>query len=110
MIRQKNTQILGMSLERILTKIIKASLRASPSEVAFGHPRSHLIEDATRIGVKALALQLIDGPGEYRLNGAGLKLYMHPDRLSIGGDQEENYPDTVPKLKEILKHAHFSSQ
>ena len=89
-------------LRYALIDMIRVSLKASPKEVAFGHPCSHLIDDAVRIGIDALTAQLIDGPGEYRLNGAGLKLYVGRDGAIVSGDQYDRYPDTAPKLNAIL--------
>lgn len=90
------------------------SLRASAEEVRFGHPCGRLIMDALRGGGDALAehmLTMRGMEGEYRLNGAGLKLWWHWESgkgetghlaLSVGGDQESCYPKTAPELKKLI--------
>jgi len=92
-------------LAMAIRDMIRVSLKATPKEVTFGHPCSHLIEEAARVSILPLATRLVEDPSgsEFRLNGAGLKMYIHKNYIGIGGDQETNYPDTVPKLKEVLE-------
>lgn len=90
-------------LEYALLEMIETSLKADAQEVAFGHPCSALIARAAVIGVEELAAQLIRNSSEYRLNGAGLKLYVHRGYVSIGGDQEGYYVGTVTRMNNILR-------
>ena len=97
-------------LTSAIIEIVKASLKASPEEVAFGHPCSTLIARAATVGAKEVAIRILSRTSEYPLNGAGLKLYtrVHDEdrdmfQIRVGGDQFKNYPQTGPIIKEILE-------
>jgi len=93
------------ALRYALIDIIRASLKATPEEVIFGHPCSQLIDEAVELGIDRLAEKLLSGHStEFRLNGAGLKLYVSTWKgCSVSGDQYGSYPSTGPKLNKILK-------
>ena len=103
--KERYREVLGYALR----DMIRVSLRATPKEVTFGHPCSQLIADACRIGVYKHAEYLVDkNVSEYRLNGAGLKMYQEwnaPNdyHVVISGDQLDYYPDTVHKLQAVLE-------
>ena len=94
-----------------LEELVKTSLRATPDEIAFGPPCDHLVERAMRGGSLALAKRLVECQSEFRLNGAGLKLYVSVDqgkiRARVGGDQFDQYPATGPVLNGILAEKGF---
>jgi hypothetical protein len=98
-------------LASLLRDIVRVSLKASPEEVEFGHPCSGLIDWTMSSGIKAIAENLVDKPGEYRLNGAGLKLYTSISRgklsVVISGDQFSKYPKTGSAIKELIKERGF---
>ena len=93
---------LKRKLRRALLDMIKVSLKASPKEVAFGHPCSHLIEVVTNGGVDKFIERMYF---EFRLNGAGLKLSIGDRGANVSGDQYNDYPVTAPKLNDILIRA-----
>lgn len=101
---------------------INVGLHATPEEVAFGHPVSHLINEAVEKGLDALVEKLLTAfgdQGEYALNGSGLKLLWGgslkgPGRdithlhLAIYCDHGDGaYPVTVTALKAVIKEHHW---
>jgi hypothetical protein len=93
---------------------ISIGLHAPANEVKYGHPVSQLIKDAAENSVDGLAEHLLRyEQGEYRLNGAGLKVFWRWERqselkpgrlcLSVLSDHGHVYDDTVNKLKELIK-------
>ncbi|MDP2951189.1 MAG: hypothetical protein Q8N55_02275 [bacterium] len=101
----KKEQVIG-NLAIALEYVVMVSLKASPQEVAFGHPCSGLIDCAMTGGIKGIAENLVEKPGEFRLNGAGLKLYVSYNgklKAKVGGDQYNEYPQTGPALNAILE-------
>ena len=100
-----------VSIICMLCEMVRASLQASQEEVHFGHPCSNLIY--RMINRKDFLVDSIEAsiPGEFPLNGAGLKLFWSTFdgnlTFTVGGDQERFYPTTVPKLREIIKEHGF---
>lgn len=76
-----------------------------------GYPLSGLVNDD--LSKQRLIKRIVDttdsNSHEYRLNGAGLKLYWRIDhmydllKISIGGDQANDYPYFVPHVRNIIK-------
>jgi hypothetical protein len=96
------------NLWHLLRDIIMVSLKATPSEVAFGHPCSNLIDEVVTRGLGVVTDKLIESLPEgtsMRINGAGLKLYIRRDHISVGGDQASEYPDTVDAIKTAIRKA-----
>jgi len=77
-----------------------------------GYPLSRLVNSSMS---KSLLIRDIvsDDYGEYRLNGAGLKLYWRWDRdedtlkVRIGGDQSKQFPFFVAAVMRILDRGHI---
>lgn len=102
------------ALKEAIHEICMVSLKASEREVAFGHPCDRLIARVLRIGVDAFtkelllsAMDVVDSAREYRLNGAGLKLFVTVSSegnitARVGGDQLKDYPKTAPLIGKIL--------
>jgi len=77
-----------------------------------GYPLSGLIDDLTSGGNRLVKKIITDTSGEsheFRLNNAGLKLYWRLSRehdllkVSIGGDQANNYPRFVAAVRRIIE-------
>jgi hypothetical protein len=76
-----------------------------------GHACKGIIEDIMLCGIEQFTNRIMEGRGtEYRLNSAGLKLYIDVNkplnrvRVRIGGDQAGDYPKFVEAVKaEILR-------
>ena len=76
-----------------------------------GYPLSGLTNDdlKKRRLVKRIAGATDSDSHEFRLNGAGLKLYWRLDqehdllKISIGGDQAKDYPFFTAHVRNILK-------
>jgi len=74
------------------------------------NPCSHFIQDGMRIGgIEAWVKKIVgNSGGEYRLNGAGLKLYVTISHtgsqalVSIGGDQVDMYLDFVTAARDAI--------
>ena len=104
--KEKDAKQLGY----VLKEMAIVSLKASPEEVSFGHPCSHLINCGLTRGIASIAEDLVNRPGEFRLNGAGLKIYTSYSysesgsiRAKVCGDQYNRYPQTGPVLNKILQ-------
>lgn len=80
----------------------------------YGCPVSHLVHEVFRAGVPKLMDRLIEqltevnGSFEYRLNGAGLKLYGHLHRsglieCTVWGDQAESYSGYMVYLAKHIR-------
>ena len=95
------------NLASALRDMVRASLKASAEEIDFGHPLSGLIDWAMSNGIEAIAENLVEKLGEFRLNGAGLKIYTSFSagklRVVVSGDQFGKYSKTGPILNSILK-------
>jgi len=113
--------------KEVMTRFFKAAinigLQATPEEVAFSHPVSHLVNEAVEKGAEGLAEELLTsfgGQGEYALNGSGLKLLWGESLRGPGSDQihlrlaiycdhgDGVYPSTLPALKALIKERHWS--
>ncbi len=82
--------------------------------VGGGYPLSGLIDSLLTSDGGCLIDKMInndtDESHEFRLNDAGLKLYWRLDRkhgllkVSIGGDQANNYPKFVAAVRRLIEH------
>ena len=113
---------LSREFGRLILTMITVSLRADAEEVKFGHPCSHLIEEAATKGVDVLAAELLergDFAREFRLNGADLKvrwqwetrdgvtyLFVYIQNNHSAG----RYTTTVLKLEELITSMGFAKE
>ena len=83
-----------------------------PGRPGYGHPCSHLIADAITWQSHVICLTAkifaLGSHSEYRLNGAGLKLYYHRWQdghidMTVGGDQAADYPVFVRAANTYLR-------
>jgi hypothetical protein len=96
--------------------LVDESLRSQYcDEMRGGHACSGLIGDMALLGAEAWSNRVCRGTGtEYRLNKAGLKLYIDINtglkriRVRIGGDQEGYYPTFVEAAKAELQRRGLS--
>lgn len=104
-------------LVSFLVWLVRESIKSKyNSEMTGGHACAGLIEDIVLCGAEPFAKRVMEGGGtEYRLNGAGLKLYVDYNkglnrlRLSIGGDQRGDYPTLVEAVKADIKRRGLDS-
>lgn len=100
-------------LGQCLIDMMSTSLKATPDEVAYGHPCSELIATAMRLGADGFAERMLNGTfaREFRINGAGLKMAWSTDgneiHIVICGDVDR-YPVTVSRLRELLLKRGFA--
>lgn len=105
-------------LVSFLVWLVRESIKSEYAhEMTGGHACRGLIEDITLWGAEAFAKRVMEGGGtEYRLNSAGLKLYIDFNkglnrlRLTIGGDQKEYYPKFVEAVKADIKRRGLDSE
>src|SRR3989344_6279396 len=101
--RSENIHLIGQ-LAALLHDLIMAVLKIKSYEILGANPCAYLIEQSIVYSTRQVARLLVPGEltTEYRLNGAGYKLYIrkvlvgNEDTLqvTIGGDQAKDYPNT----------------
>jgi hypothetical protein len=87
--------------------LVNESIRSNyNSEMRGGHACKGIIEDIMLCGLEQFTNRIMEGRGtEYRLNSAGLKLYIDINkplnrvRVRIGGDQVGDYPMFAESVK-----------
>ena len=97
------TQPLGILIQALINMAVRAEYLGDNNS----NPCSCLIEDGMRIGgVEAWVKKIVNNSGgEYRLNGAGLKMYVTINHtgmramVNFGGDQAHMYPEFVQEAK-----------
>lgn len=85
-----------------------------------GYPLSGLVDSLLNVRHQNLVNRMVsDDTGEsheFRLNEAGLKMYWRLDRergllkVSIGGDQANNYPRFVAAVRRLIEHNTYLSE
>lgn len=106
-----NMETFRAALQVLLYKLSLLALREQyQGKSGYGCPMQAFIDNALLQGVDAYVAGILErGTIEYRLNGAGLKLYLtypengFPGEASIGGDQAEDYPEFVAEARRLLK-------
>ncbi len=104
---------------QLMNKFIEIGNQAPGNEIRFGHPCSWLMDRNKRGALPNAFGKYLNSDDyrvgqsfELRLNGAGLKLFANFEYqgwvFSIGGDQKEDYPVTVPLLREAIKQSPFA--
>lgn len=91
--------------------LVNESIKSTyASEMRSGHACKGIIEDALLWGIEAFTIRIMEGDGtEYRLNSAGLKLYIDINKplnrvkVHIGGDQKGDYPTFVESVAAEIK-------
>jgi hypothetical protein len=103
------------NLLHFFNEIVNLGIR-NPGRPGWGNPCSHLVESLILIQKKFISGIIEAKPNdsnEYRLNGAGLKMYWEnrqergSDHInfvcSIGGDQAKEYPAFVAAARKFIK-------
>lgn len=96
--------------------LMKQSLRSEyAKEMTGGHACNGLSEDLVLCGIQSFVERVSEGDGtEYRLNGAGLKLYIRTNkasnkvRVAIGGDQASYYPTFVDAVEHEIERRNLN--
>ncbi len=97
------------NLVNALPEMIALGQRCSQEEITFGPACSALINTATRIGLEATALQILQ-QRDFRLNGSGLRLGYNESEETLrvlDYDQYSHYPKTGPALNAVLQQYHL---
>jgi len=103
-------------LRWLFNELIKLSHRVDMMEEAIvggGYPLSGLVDSIINPFGRILVDNIVDSTDsnshEFRLNGAGFKLYWRLDqrhnllKISVGGDQAVNYPHFVAAMRQIIE-------
>jgi len=101
-------EVTAHELTFLFRDMIMRCLKPSVQELPRGHALSYLIEQVITKGMPKVVEEIMESiekghTVEKRLNGAGLKMYVDIEYIVISGDQEKDYPDTVEKLRSLIK-------
>lgn len=91
-------------------EVVQAAVNMEPNK--YGSPVSYLLENLILYQEDFLkrVLTVRGHSCEIRINGAGLKVYVNVElkRITIGGDQEDLYPEFVEKIRELIREHQFT--
>ena len=94
-----------LEIKKFLLDILQAPV--SEEEKRFGNPRSYLEEHLLEEDLSLVEIISIMNGREFRLNGAGLKMWLETDDSSnratiiVAGDQARYYRDFLSHLKKM---------
>lgn len=100
------------TLLQFFLEVVQAAVDMPPNR--YGSPVSHLLE--CLVLYQEVTLEKIlkerDHSFEFRINGAGLKMYFShrgpKGRITIGGDQADLYPEFVEKVNGLIRKHQFT--